>query len=260
MRQVVTMSALGFLVACGNEMDGEGEERPLTDDVFWIEIVETTKGDPCKGDITHNYIGARPDGGSSLVFREEIETESPSGGYAYVTRRGDGELIMNLEGEVFVGSFTDGDTIDVSWSATDELTERVEFQEEYAFEGIETFTQDQTFAMARDGEMFVGTLTFTEGESLTFSESDQWNSGKVGINQTNIPTFSYLEPIKGPGFISNDDDDNDCTEDDCELWVTEDCMETFDVTAYPVEGGIDTFDALVGFERPAGVPQSNGFP
>ncbi|MEM6928978.1 MAG: hypothetical protein AAF602_18710, partial [Myxococcota bacterium] len=222
--------------------------------------VDESTADPCVGDLTFNFDGARPRGGNSLVFREETGVSSPSGGYAYVTRRGEDELILNLEGEVFVGMFVDAGTLNVAWSSADEDRTLVEYQEDYRFEGVETRMLDQQFELTAEGDLLTGTMTVIESEALVFTETDEWDAQQSGIAQSDIPAFTYLERIDGEfGFVSNDAAAVDCAAADCELSVSETCTSRLTVTAYPIEGGFERFEALVGFQRPGGVP-TTGFP
>ncbi len=244
----------GLLIGVGCGDGSEVAAEPLTDDLFFVEMVPPPMAEVCESELTHNFEGARAAGGPSILFREVTDLVSASAGYAYVTRRGADELVLNFEGTVYVGEFVDGDTIDVQWQSSSEENTRVEFQESYRFNGLESRTIVEQLTLTREAEMLTGTMTVLDTEEVDFVETDEWNTQKTGVPSSGFQAGRYLEFVSGQGFVRNQPDAADCDTGDCQLVATDACSATLEVTAWPVEGGLEAFEALVGFERAAGIP------
>jgi len=238
-----------FGMGCAEPM----EVDPFTDAVYFVEMVEQATPETCKLDLTYNFEGAQPAGEGDVLFEEDSETNSPSGGYAYVTRRGSSELVLNLEGDVFVGEYRDDTNLDVAWESASNATERTEVQDDYLLQSAEIRSRLEQLTLTRETETLTGTMTVTRTQDLDYSETDEWDPAKTGISQSGIPAFQYLEPDEGFGFVRNQASEVDCVEGACQLIVSETCSFEIMVTAWPVEGGIAAFEALADFDRAAGV-------
>lgn len=254
MREFV-WTVLAFGMGCNSE--GELEElEPFTDDVFFLEVTSST-ATACETEVTHNFVDAEV-ATSDGVFEDELEVLSPAGSYAYVTRRGENELVLHLDGQVFVGEYVDGETIDVGWESRTDASSTITSGGGYRFDGTEdaAVIESLSFAPSRDG--LTGTMTIEQTLELDGVETDQWNASS-GVITSSLQTFGYLEPVDGFGFVRNQAESADCEGETCALVVSEVCATELQVMAWPIDGGLATFEALSGFQRPAGAPGA-GFP
>jgi len=231
---------------------------PLADDVFWLEVTPEASNAPCEQAIDHNFEDVVPIGGGSGELTEyERRLESASGSYAYVTRQGPDRDLLNFTGNVYTGAWIDESTVEVAWSGSEELEQSTEFFEGYTFQAVGTRQLQETLALSSSGEpgaVFEGTLSVRQVEDLSYVESDEWDSTKSGIFLSSMPALDYLVPADGYGFVTNTSFTPNCTAADCRLEVVSDCEQVFTLTAYPVEGGIEAFEALDDYDRSGGVP------
>lgn len=248
-----------FAMAFGVSLGCTPEPETADDlaQVYWIEAAPAEGVDCPPAEITENFELADAIGTFGPVTESRQATESGSGQYALVTRNEAGSVWVSLLGEVLVGETLSDGSIEVGWVSEENVDEVVE-DGGYAYTRSEQRSLERvlTLAVATDIGEATGTLRRTERLLIDLVEVDQWIPELAGPSQTLMSeTRDYLdwtEPLFGA--VDNDATEIDCVDGQCELRVSADCTTEQALTAFRLEGGVELFEALEGYERAPGPP------
>jgi len=250
---IAPLALLLGAVAC------ETPPEPFASDVFWIEVTEA--GEPCGPvEITENLTGAEPSPEATAVVET---TMSIPGQYMSVTLGENGTAYVNYNGDVLVGMVNENGSVDATF-LNEERLEESRVSEDYTHTRVEEEIVEQTLDLVPNNDeenpRFAGTYTLRESFLLEISENDEWDEKIVGTGSTQIPeTQDWLIWVDPPAFGGGDTPINqeyndDCPEEICELRVFSDCTRTFDVSAVRIDGAdLDAFEVLEDYDQPAGV-------
>ncbi|MEM6928171.1 MAG: hypothetical protein AAF602_14660 [Myxococcota bacterium] len=238
-------------VGCAEE--AVPEAVPFADQLLWLEVTPEASAPTCERTIEHTFEEAVVIGESDGSTNEtDRRLRSSDGFYAYVTRQQAGGLLLNFGGNVFTGEFVDAATLDVAWRRSVELEESTDVPGLYLYQAVGAELTEEVLSLAATDESattFEGTMTLRDFADIDYVETDEWDANASGVFLSSVPAAEYLEPGDGFGTVFNSAFQPECTEEGCQLSVLSDCTASFSLTAYPLDGGIEAFDALDDYRR-----------
>ncbi|MEO0600391.1 MAG: hypothetical protein AAF211_03090 [Myxococcota bacterium] len=241
------------LLAVGCAEETVPEPVPFADQLLWLEVTPEASAPTCERTIEHTFADAVVIGQSDGTANEiDRRLRSSDGFYAYVTRQAAGGLLLNFGGNVFTGDFVDAATLDVAWRRSAELEESTNVPGQYLYQAVGAELTEEVLSLAATDDsaaVFEGTMTVRDFADIDYVETDEWEANASGIFLSSVPAAEYLEPGDGFGTVFNSSFQPECTEEGCQLSVLSDCTASFSLTAYPLVGGIEAFDALDDYRR-----------
>jgi len=246
---------IGLVVLALGAVACEPAPEPFASDVFWVEF--TTVSEPCAGrELVENFTNA--DAAPDQVVMTSTMTTDP-GRYIGITLSENGEALVNVDGDVLIGTVANDGSISATF-LNEEGTNETRTATGYTHTRVEQRTLEQTIELTptpnEDNPRYTGSFVRAESFLFDISETDEWDEVAVGTGISQIPeTRQLLVWTDGSnGEPINQEFEDDCQGKDCTVTLTEDCTQEFDLEAVRVENtDLGDFDVLGAYDQPTGI-------
>ena len=235
MRATLPLLSL-FLVGCASQVAG-----------IWMVTLDTELETEREVECTENinYVGCRqldpdlPGDGWEITEEQNEGTESI---FAQIFGSADGEMLMVVADEIYVGEKDD----DGAWDFSNEMVEgssssRAHAASNYAFSADEDYRWRTTLHIEFDGDEATGQLTQVSSLHREYHESDTWNYETSGLFYGRIgdAAYSLLDE-----YVYNPADTTECKGADCEVIYTGTVTGEASFVAHRTDIEPDAFDGI----------------
>jgi hypothetical protein len=165
------------------------------------------------------------------------ETSSGSAYYVEMVPLDGGSWVLNYGGSLATGVENEDGTWKFSWEDIAESVTDSEHDEGYWFEVADLSSDRIEFDVVlpdKDVPMS-GTIASRSVQENRWVESDEWDDRDVDVAAGQIPAGLYLVDDNDRS-LSNDPNEEDCSDDDCEIVVSTTCTASATFVAYETNG------------------------
>jgi len=250
---MIVLALASWVGGCGGP--GKGYEG-----IWMLTLSPWVDNDPTAV-ITHNFLDAVEPMDTTVGPWTYTTTGEQSDGIVMVEifgldGRGEDEVILVMEGEIFPGRETEEKgTWEFTWEGTEDSQSSEAHVDGYRYTRADSDLSTTVIRMTFDGASATGTVENTTNLVVEYAESDVWDPMDNYLGYTQMPSNSYVFDATGVG-INNIPDTSECTADPCFLNVATTFAGSASFTAswtrYRDAGAFDAVDTV-------GQPHGTGF-
>ncbi len=239
MRLSIALLGLGSTTAC------IGGTNPL--EGVWVFFVDADYDTTSDSDCSENYNDADcpasiSDEDSPWTF-ESTEEQDTDTFVAQIVGIGGGQAIMFVNDLILTGEKNDSGNWLFIYEDFQNVDNNSSHEAGYSFKQSEESSDVLSFSLEQKRGSFTGSMELTSQATMSWSESDVWNSAEVGMSSSQIPANSYLS---SEGMFGNNPVAADCSEGLCGLSISGSSQMVIGVTAERTdvknEGDLDALE------------------